>query len=405
MESLKELYRIGPGPSSSHTIGVQNACLYYLSQYPDYPQYKVVLTGSLALTGKGHMSDVIIKRVMQEDRVRVEFNYQIEGKHPNTMIFSCLNGTKEEHIQTIYSIGGGAIAVEGKENLVDENVYPHQNLKQIMDFCQKAGFALPEYVYHYEPEIKPFLIQVAKQMMITVHEGLQKTGELPGELKIKKVAKELYQKAQAVTDSATKERLIVSCFAYAAMEQNATGQTVVTAPTLGSCGIMSALVNYYHFKGIGVEKLADGLAVAGIFGNVVKTNATISGAAGGCQAEVGTACAMGAAFASYMENLNNRQIEYAAEIAMEHHLGLTCDPVGGYVQVPCIERNGVGVLRSLDSMMYAKYLSEIKENKVTFDMIVDTMKHTGNMIPMELRETSLGGLAEIVPLNNKKANC
>lgn len=392
MESLRELYRIGPGPSSSHSLGVRNACVFYHSLYPNQQHYLVELYGSLALTGKGHMSDKVIQDYFGQDHVDVLFKRE-SAAHPNTMILYGLENGERINKVTIYSIGGGAIEVEGMENIVDKNVYPQRNLSEILDYCQEKNLSLADYVYSCESDIKPYLLEIVEQMLLVVEDGLTKQGYLPGELHLQKIAKEIYQKALECNDVATKDKLFVTAYAYAAMEQSSCGEFVVTAPTLGSSGIVSALVKYYFERGKSKEELADGLAVAGVIGNVVKTNATISGAVGGCQAEIGTACAMGAAFASYLEGLDNKRIEYAAEIGMEHNLGLTCDPVGGYVQIPCIERNGVGVLRSLDAMNYAKYLGQIKDNKVSFDMVVEVMNYTGKKIPVELKETSLGGLA------------
>ncbi|MGI6608752.1 MAG: L-serine ammonia-lyase, iron-sulfur-dependent, subunit alpha [Erysipelotrichaceae bacterium] len=402
MESLKELYRIGPGPSSSHTLAVRNACLLYMERYSGYPGYYVELCGSLGLTGKGHMSDKIVESVFGKEKVRIKFNPEVAYNYPNTMIFQALSSNVLSNKMVVYSTGGGAIEVEGEPPLVDKNVYPHKNLKEIMNFCQENNYNFAQYVFNFEPDIKPYLRKVLNQMLTTVRSGLKKDGILPGELKVVRVAKKLYNKAMDCEEANIKERLLISSYAYAAMEENASGEMVVTAPTLGSCGVLAAMMVHYFEKGISKEILVNALATAGVFGNIVKRNATISGAVGGCQAEIGTACSMAAAFAGYVEGLSNRKIEYAAEIAMEHNLGLTCDPVGGYVQVPCIERNGQAVLRSMDSMIYAKYLGEIRENIVTFDMIVEVMNYTGQKIAMELKETSLGGLAEVVPMYKKE---
>lgn len=400
MESLKELYRIGPGPSSSHTLAVRNACLYYLDKFPNKKSYKVTLYGSLSLTGKGHMSDKIIKDTFANRDLEILFNDDQYDEHPNTLKFTSDNDNE----MIIYSTGGGAIEVKGIENIVDKNVYPLNHLKDINEYCRKNKLDYVAYVYKCE-DIKPYLVKVAKEMIREVDNGLIGTGPLPGPLGLTRVAYKLISEAKTCKDTSTKERLILSAYAYSAMEENACGKTVVTAPTLGSCGVLSSVLKKYYDKGIKIDKLADGLAVAGLFGNLVKTNASISGAAGGCQAEIGTACSMAAAFASYLEGLDLSQIETAAEIAMEHNLGLTCDPVGGYVQVPCIERNGVAALRSIDCMMYAKYLAPIKESKVSFDMIVEAMNYTGQKIARELKETSLGGLAEVVPIDKKPIGC
>lgn len=402
MESLKELYRIGPGPSSSHTLAVRNACLYYLKAFPSFDEYKVILYGSLALTGKGHMSDKIIKETFKNKKINIEFNNDIYDEMPNTMVFSDVD---DKNKMVIYSTGGGAIKVKGQNDIVDKNIYPFNSLKEINDYCLENKIDYVGFTYKFEKDIKEYLLVVVRQMLLEIENGLSKEGFLPGPLGLKRVACSLNKEASKCKKEDIKEKLLLSSYAYAAMEENACGNMVVTAPTLGSCGVLSSILRRYYDKGFSLDKLADALAVAGLFGNLVKTNATISGAVGGCQAEIGTACSMAAAFASYMEDLPLKAIECAAEIAMEHNLGLTCDPVGGYVQVPCIERNGIGALRSLDCMLYAKYLSHIKDNKVDFDMIVKTMNYTGQKIAMELKETSLGGLAEFVPLNKDDVGC
>ncbi len=400
MESLKELYRIGPGPSSSHTLGVRNACLYYLNKYPNLDNYTITLYGSLALTGKGHMSDKIILDTFNGKNASLVFKNEAYDENPNTLVFN--QGSETE--MTIYSTGGGAISVKGIGSVVDKNVYPHNSLSEINGYCNKYDLDYAAYVYKCEPGIKEYLIVVVKKMLEEIENGLNTKGDLPGPLNLKRVAFSLYEEGKNCDNQSIKEKLLLSSYAYAALEENACGKIVVTAPTLGSCGVLSAVLRKYYDSGIDVIRLADGLAVAGIFGNLIKTNSSISGAVGGCQAEIGSATSMAAAFASYLEGLSLKGIECAAEIAMEHNLGLTCDPVGGYVQVPCIERNGIGALRSIDCMLYAKYLGNIKESKVSFDMIVKAMKYTGAKIAMELKETSLGGLAEVVPFK-KPVGC
>ena len=397
MESLKELYRIGPGPSSSHSLGVRNGCKYYKKKYPDYRKYRVELYGSLALTGKGHMTDKVISEFFGEHRVEIVWKYE-EREHPNTMILYCTNNGEWINEETVYSVGGGKIEVKGKPDLVDPHVFPHEHLSEIIEYCEKEGIDLADYVFRFDKGIEDHLMTVLRQMIEVVDNGLKGTGYLPGKLHLQKVSGEIYQQSQEVDDPTVRQKLEITAYAYGAMEESSSGHTVVTAPTLGSSGVVCSLVNYYYRHGISGEKLVRALAVAGIIGNVVKTNATISGAAGGCQAEIGTACAMGCGLASYVEGLSSYQIDYAAEIGMEHNLGLTCDPVGGYVQIPCIERNGVAALRCLDAMNYARYIGRIRKNRVSFDMIVNVMKHTGKKIPVELRETSLGGLALEVKL-------
>ena len=392
MESLRELYCIGPGPSSSHSLGVRNGCKYYKKKYPGYDKYRVELYGSLALTGKGHMTDKVISEFFGEHRVEIVWKYE-DREHPNTMILYCLKDGEWINEETVYSVGGGKIEVKGEPDLVDPHVFPHEHLSEIIEYCEQENIDLADYVFRFDQDIEDHLMTVLRQMIEVVDNGLKGEGYLPGKLHLQKVAKEIYEQSLEVEDPTVRQKLEITAYAYGAMEESSSGHTVVTAPTLGSSGVVCSLVNYYYRHGVSGETLIRALAVAGIIGNVVKTNATISGAAGGCQAEIGTACAMGCGFASYVEGLSSYQIDYAAEIGMEHNLGLTCDPVGGYVQIPCIERNGVAALRCLDAMNYARYIGKIRKNRVSFDMIVNVMKHTGKKIPVELRETSLGGLA------------
>lgn len=399
MKSLKELYRIGPGPSSSHTLGPQRASLIFKNRYFDAYRYEVELYGSLSLTGKGHLTDYIIIETMKPKECRVFFKAKADLKHPNTMKLLAFN--KEDELlgeMTVYSVGGGAILIEGEECGEGQDVYPHHSLKEIQEYCFAKEMELWEYVDAFDP-MDDYIEKIMEQMMATVESGLSKEGVLPGDLYLERIAKELKDKADSCKSAVEKEKLLLSAYAYAASEENAGGSMTVTAPTLGSSGILPSLVTYYH-KDLGYEKeiICKGLKVAGLFGNLIKENATISGAQGGCQAEIGAAVSMGAAMVAYLRGLNAAQIEYAAEIGIEHHLGLTCDPVGGYVMIPCIERNAVGVLRAIDAAIIAQGVSEVRDHKVSFDMVVNTMNYTGKKIPLELRETSLGGLATVVPI-------
>ncbi|MCR0203812.1 L-serine ammonia-lyase, iron-sulfur-dependent, subunit alpha [[Clostridium] innocuum] len=399
MKSLKELYRIGPGPSSSHTLGPQRAASLFKERYPMAHHFEVELFGSLALTGKGHLTDYIIIKTMKPKDCVVLFKNRRDLKHPNTMHLMAMD---EQHKLlgewTVYSIGGGAIQIEGEESKEGADVYPHHSMKEIEAYCEAHSMELWEYVNHFDP-LDDYMDTIMNQMMATVDGGLEKEGVLPGDLKLKRIARELKEKADVCRSAAEQEKLLLCAYAYSASEENASGSTTVTAPTLGSSGILPALVCYYHrILGYSREQLRNGLKVAGLFGNLIKENATISGAQGGCQAEIGAAVAMGAAMAAYLRGQTTRQIEYAAEIGIEHHLGLTCDPVGGYVMIPCIERNAVGVLRSIDAAILAEGISDLRKHKVSFDMVVNTMNYTGRKIPIELRETSLGGLASVVPL-------
>lgn len=395
MQSLRELYRIGPGPSSSHTLAPQHACLLFLAEYGHLPRYEVDLFGSLSLTGKGHFTDKIIEDTLTPSPVEIHFNSTWEERHPNGFY---LRGYNEDNVcialWTVFSLGGGSIEIKEKKLASNEDVYPQTSYEEIRAYCIEKKINLVDYVVEHEPMIEEYLGEVLTAMLNSVRRGLSASGTLPGRLKVEKVAKSLHLQALSLTDDAEKTKLLLMAYAYAACEENASLGEVVTAPTLGSCGVMASLMyHYYNDIGISRAKLVRALAVAGVFGNLIKTNATISGAVGGCQAEVGTACAMASAATAYLNDLNLKQIEYAAEIGIEHNLGLTCDPVEGYVIIPCIERNSVAITRAIDAYTLAKYMSRIKPNKVTFDMIVNTMNYTGKKIPIELKETSLGGLA------------
>ncbi len=397
MESLRELYKVGVGPSSSHTMGPQRAAQKVLEMYPNATRFHVDLHGSLALTGKGHLTDYIIEQTFAPIPVTFSFKSEALPFHPNGMIIHIYNDLNEElDAVEVYSVGGGSILFKGDMAQVPIQVYQQNTMAEILDYVDKHGISLYEYVLENEGEdFDHFLSDILEAMFTSVENGLKKEGIIQGKLKIKRVAKSMFQQAQNTRREADRERLFISSYAYAVAEENADGGQIVTAPTCGASGIMPAILYYCH-KQLHIEKkdLIKALAIGGLFGNVVKTNATISGADGGCQAEVGTACAMAAATMAWIYELNNSLIEYAAEMGLEHNLGLTCDPVGGYVQIPCIERNGYGSLRALDAAMLAKQLGYLRKNKVSFDAIVRVMKETGKDLSSAYKETSLGGLAK-----------
>lgn len=400
MKSLKELFRIGPGPSSSHTLGPQRAAKLFKAANPQAKRYQADLFGSLALTGKGHMSDMIIEQTFAPIPCEVHFKSGDNLKHPNTLVLSAYDDEQLLDSWTVYSIGGGAILIEGQETEEGKEIYPHESMKEITEYCKEEQIALWQYVDRFE-DIDDYLNDILLQMCRTVDNGLNTKGLLPGKLKLERIARKLLDKANVCENPMEKEKLLLSAYAYSASEENAAGGITVTAPTLGSSGVLPALVYYYYYdRKLQREELIKGMKIAGIVGNLIKQNATISGAQGGCQAEIGAACAMGAAMVAYLRGLNQHQIEYAAEMGIEHHLGLTCDPVGGYVMIPCIERNAVAALRAMDAAVLAEFISKVKQNRVSFDMIVNTMNYTGKKLPMELRETSLGGLATVVPLES-----
>ena len=391
MKSLKELYKIGNGPSSSHTMGPKKAALLLKEQYPDADLYKIILYGSLAFTGKGHLTDKIIDEALKPSNVEIIFNKEEkELKHPNTMDLIAFKEDKELGKFRVYSIGGGSIQIEGKDFQDEKDIYQFTTFTDIKNNCED----LLKYVYSQEDnDIKEYLKQVWNTMKNGIETGLKEEGIIPGKLKISKKAKVLYEKNIENETAELKIIRLLTAYAYATSEQNASGGIIVTAPTCGASGVLPAVLYYlYKEENITEDKIVEGLAVAGLIGNLVKTNASISGAECGCQAEIGTACSMAAVGYAYIKGFSTDVIESAAEIAMEHHLGLTCDPIYGYVQIPCIERNAVAAIRAIDSANMASLL--YKDSKISFDLVVETMYETGKDLSGHYRETSKGGLAK-----------
>lgn len=398
MRSIQEIFKIGPGPSSSHTFGPMQAAKYMKAHYPDTDFFSVTLYGSLALTGKGHLTDSILKKTFKPTDNEICFNFTEKVDHPNTMTITAYKNKEELGTHHFVSIGGGKIEIDHQALKASEDIYPHTTMDEIQKYCRSHHLRLNEYVDRIEgKELDAYLRSIFSAMIKSVRSGLKKTGVLPGSLKLERVANALHQSAQSCEDVQDRNALLLSSYAYAVSEQNASGGTVVTAPTMGSCGVIPALLyHYYYDLNYPKETLIKGLKVAGLIGNLIQENATISGAKAGCQAEVGAACAMGAALIAYCQTQTDEQIETAAEIGLEHHLGLTCDPVGGYVMIPCIERNAVATTRAIDAARLAKYIRNVKKNRVSFDMVVKTMNLTGKKLPMELKESALGGLAVVV---------
>lgn len=399
MQSIQNIYKIGPGPSSSHTFGPMRASQDMLEHYPDADEFKVTLFGSLALTGKGHLTDKIIEKTFFPTHCTITFDIKTQCEHPNTMTIEAFKDHDTLGKHTYISIGGGKILKDQEQESEETHVYPHDSMDDIQGYCKQHHLRLDKYIDQFEDEsLNSYMDKIFDAMIECVDKGLNTIGKLPGSLEIDRVASALYQSANSCDDLIERKSLLLSSYAYAASEQNASGGMVVTAPTMGSCGVLpSLLYHFYKDENYPKDTLIQGLKVAGLIGNLIQHNATISGAKAGCQAEVGAACSMGAAFVSSCNFENNAQIECAAEIGLEHHLGLTCDPVGGYVMIPCIERNAVASLRSLDAARLAKYLRNVKKNRVSFDMVVKTMNLTGSKLPLELKESALGGLAVVVP--------
>ena len=395
MQSLRELYKIGNGPSSSHTMGPKRATEIFKTKYCDADKFKVILYGSLALTGKGHLTDYIIKKTLEGYETEIVFDEQTECKvHPNTFDIIAYKNKEEIAKWRVYSVGGGTFKIEGKKDVVFEEVYSHKNFEEIKNFCKEKNIDLYQYVCLYEGiEISKFLEEIWKSMQKTIECGLKDEGIIPGKLQLHKRAKEIYYNKDENENENIKQVRLLSSYAYATAEANASGEIIVTAPTCGACGVLPAVLYYMkETQNVSDEQIIKALAVAGIIGNVVKKNASISGAECGCQAEIGTACSMAASAAAYIMGLDMDRIENSAEVAMEHHLGLTCDPIYGYVQIPCIERNAVAAMRAINAANLSKILS--RDKKISFDLVVETMYETGKDLQSHYRETSEGGLAK-----------
>lgn len=394
MQSLKKLYKIGIGPSSSHTMGPQYAAEYVNEKYPDAAFVKVILYGSLALTGEGHGTHTALASTLNAANEIVFNTEEQKLPHPNTLDFIVYDKDNNQIDKVrAMSIGGGEIRIEGQPSVTAPEVYPQKNFEEIKDYCLMNHLKLSDYVAKYEgEEIFPFLKTIWERMKLTVREGLAQEGILPGGLQVERKAKFLYAQRHMDETPETRENRLVCAYAFAASEQNAGGGVITTAPTCGASGVLPAVLYYMQEKkGFTDFEICKALAAAGVIGNVVKQNASISGAEAGCQAEIGTACCMAAAALAELHFMDLDQIEYAAENAMEHYLGLTCDPVCGLVQIPCIERNAVAAMRAINALSLANFLTSTR--KVKFDTVVDTMYQTGKDLMHKYRETSEGGLA------------
>lgn len=395
MQSLKELYKIGNGPSSSHTMGPKRAVEIFKNKNAEATKFKVILYGSLALTGKGHLTDYIIEKTLEGYETEIIFDTETKCTvHPNTFDIFAYKGDEQIGYWRVYSVGGGTFKIEGKKEIDFPDVYKEESFQEIAKYCKKNNCDLYDYVCKVEgDEIKDFLKEIWQAMQDAIKNGLSKDGLIHGKLKLDRRAKKIYENVLPNEDEAMKQSRLLSSYAYAVSEENACGGIIVTAPTCGACGVLPSVLYYMKEKyNLEDEKIIKALAVAGIIGNLVKTNASISGAECGCQAEIGTACSMAAGAAAYLLGLSIKKIENSAEIAMEHHLGLTCDPIYGYVQIPCIERNAVAAMRALDSAKLSMML--VEDRKVQFDVVVETMYETGKDLQSHYRETSEGGLAK-----------
>ncbi|MEG0073448.1 MAG: L-serine ammonia-lyase [Clostridia bacterium] len=395
MKSLKQLYIIGNGPSSSHTMGPEKAARIFKEKNKFADRFEIYLYGSLALTGKGHLTDYIIKKTLYPIETNIHLDTDKEcNVHPNTMdLEAYIKGEKVDSMR-VYSVGGSAIKIEGEKEEKADEIYKLNKLEDIISFCISKKISLYEYVYLNEGEdIILYLANVWKVMKESIQEGLSKEGYLPGKLKLKRRAKSYFEKVIKDESLELMQTRLLSAYAFAVNETNASGGKIVTAPTCGASGVLPATLYYMQKKHNYLDSdIINALAVAGLIGNLIKQNASISGAECGCQAEVGSACSMAAAAYAQLLKLELFQIENAAETAMEHHLGLTCDPIYGYVQIPCIERNAVASMRAVDAANLASLSNE--RGMISFDMVVETMYETGKDLNSHYRETSKGGLAK-----------
>ena len=396
MQSLRQLYRIGRGPSSSHTMGPEYACKTFMQMNPDADSFKAVLFGSLAKTGVGHGTDRVVKETFLPYSCELEFDYSdIELPHPNTLDLYAFKKGVQIDFKRFLSVGGGEIRCETIEFEDAPFIYPVSSFEEIADYCYDEDIHLWQYVEMIEgKEIFDYLGEVWTQMKNSIKDGLHAEGILPGGLHVQKKARQLYRQQHIDESAETRENRTVCAYAFAVSEQNADGQTIVTAPTCGSAGVMPAVLYFQQKKrGFSDTEIIHALAVGGLVGNLIKTNASISGSECGCQAEIGSACAMAAAALGELFKLDKSKIEYAAEISIEHHLGLTCDPICGLVQIPCIERNAVAAMRAINSVNLASFLSDSR--KISLDEAIRVMRQTGLDISKRYKETSEAGLATL----------
>ncbi len=395
MESLKCLYRYGMGPSSSHTIGPHSAAEIFKERYRSASHCRVTLYGSLSLTGKGHLTDVAVISGLDPIKTEVVWEDKALPYHPNGMKFEAFD--KDNTLLgdwVVYSVGGGAIREEGERGGDAYMVYTQKNMQEVLDWSHSEGQPIWQLAYESEgDELKEYLEFVWEKMQEAISSGLSTEGVIPGKLKLPRKSMDVMAGARRLKEDEGKSG-VISGYALAVSEENASGGYVVTAPTCGSCGVLPAVLYYlHHEKGHSQKSIINALATAGIVGNIAKKNASISGAEVGCQGEVGVACAMASAAAVQLMGGMPTQVEYAAEMGLEHHLGLTCDPIYGLVQIPCIERNAFAAVRAISAAEYA--LLSDGRHRVSYDEVVLTMGRTGHDMSTLYRETALGGLAEV----------
>ena len=396
MKSIRDLYKVGKGPSSSHTMGPERAARIFKQENPGAERYEVTLYGSLALTGVGHGTDRVLSEVLAPTPTEIIFSKKDPGdlRHPNTLDFAAYKGEEKLASMRVESIGGGDIVIEGREAAEPDDVYPENSFAEIAQYCRWRYISLREYVELNEgPEIWDFLQTIWRTMRAEVEEGLEATGILPGGLNVQRKARYLYERQHAQEIPQVRELQLVCAYAFAAAEQNAANGTIVTAPTCGSAGVMPALVYALrHEMFIGDRAIREAFLASAAVGFIAKHNASIAGAEVGCQGEIGVASAMAAAFVADARGYRSRVTENAAEVALEHHLGITCDPVQGYVQIPCIERNAMGAIKAYNAAVITSGTDPYSQ-RVSLDAAIAAMAETGREMSCKFKETSLGGLA------------
>ena len=396
MQSIREIYKIGRGPSSSHTMGPERAAMRFRQEHPEADRFEVRLYGSLAKTGEGHGTDRVLMKTLAPVKTEIKWipTAEFPLEHPNTLDFLAFEGARQTGFLRALSVGGGDVRYPGEAETEKAEVYAQNSFHAIAEICKSRNLRLSDFVLEREgEEILDFLSEVWRTMNAAADEGLSRRGTLPGGLGVERKAQYLFHQKHIDESPETREDRIVCAYAFAISEQNADGGVIVTAPTCGACSVLPSVLRYMHEnRGFSQKRVLRALAVAGLIGNLIKTNASISGAECGCQAEIGSACAMAAAALGELFEMGVDQIEYAAEVALEHHLGLTCDPICGLVQIPCIERNAVAAMRAINAVRIANFLTATR--KISFDTVVKTMYETGRDLSGRYRETAEGGLAK-----------
>ena len=396
--SIKEIFITGHGPSSSHTMGPYFATQYILNKYKEkgVKEINVTLFGSLALTGEGHLTDKIINLGFIDYPHHIIFDKETKKKHPNTMTFEVVTENKT-YKENVVSIGGGTIVTKDNiKELEKEDIYPHSTMKEIVDYCHERDMSFYDYVAEHEnKDVQIYFENVLKTMDEAVKRGLEADGYLPGRLNVRRKAKNMHDEMMGTMYGSNDVMMKVAIHSFAVAEENAAGGVIVTAPTCGSAGVIPGCIEYLRMKGVPDFHIVRGLMVAGLFGIVCKTNASVSGAEAGCQAEIGVACSMGAAMIAFCFGKSMNDTVQAAEIALEHSLGLTCDPVEGYVQIPCIERCALYAMKAINAVKLAIIIPN-QDIRVSYDDSISTMMKTGRDMDKRYKETSLGGLAEII---------